>query len=141
MKGPWRVGGVFNSMLSLEDTGGRSNLAYDVRSFIEYMRTSGSKGLGFKGQAFTLMTGGIKRRLDSALENLDRLNRFRKVSVIHLPKLKSDHVPILLKFGNQGGNSHANRSFRLLVSWFFHDNFSNLMKKSWLKEKDLLSNI
>ena len=79
--------------------------------------------------------------MDRFLANNSWLNRFREVFVKHLPKLKSDHVPILLVLENWRNSRREERPFRFLALWLTHEDFSNLMSTSWKKEGNLKDNI
>ncbi|MBA0632964.1 hypothetical protein Godav_001624 [Gossypium davidsonii] len=52
--------------------------------------------LGFCGPSFTSLRGGIHERLDRAIGNNVWLTAFPHSLVTHLPRIKSDHRPLLL---------------------------------------------
>ncbi|KAF7811130.1 putative ribonuclease H protein At1g65750 family [Senna tora] len=88
--------------------------------------------LGFSGPGFTWERGGVAARLDRALANMGWRNMFPEASVLHLPPLKSDHSPILIRtHGMVDSGAHKDRPFRFLASWLLHDDFPNVVKDSW----------
>ena len=71
MNDPWVIGGDFNSVLTMEDTGGSSVMSCDSARFGECMLNNRLKDLGFIGQPFTWQRGNIHHLLDRFLANLD----------------------------------------------------------------------
>ncbi|KAL4329777.1 hypothetical protein AHAS_Ahas13G0334000 [Arachis hypogaea] len=140
IQGPWCVGGNFNSIISLEETGGSFNLSQDSRRFQDCIQNCGLKDLGFSGPPFTWQRNRVKRRLDRFLCNLGFNDLFPSAGVKHLPKLKSDHIPILLDFNNLEMR-RRDKPFRLLTPWLLHEDYQRLVKNSWIKQGDLVSNI
>ncbi|XP_057747786.1 uncharacterized protein LOC130966983 [Arachis stenosperma] len=119
LSGPWCLGGDFNSILSLNDIGGSYNLSLDTDKFNDCLNYCDLKDLGFIGPPFTWQ---------------------RDVGVKHLPKLKSDHLPILLDFC-LAYRDKGPKPFKFLAPWVLHEDYNNLVKKSWLEESDFLHNI
>nr|XP_029145187.1 uncharacterized protein LOC114924518 [Arachis hypogaea] len=122
IQGPWCVGGDFNSIISLEETGGSFNLSQDSRRFQDCIQNCGLKDLGFSGPPFTWQRNRVKRRLDQLLCNLGFNDLFPSAGVKHLPKLKSDHIPILLDFNNLE-TRRRDKPFRLLAPWLLHEDY------------------
>ncbi|RYR66665.1 hypothetical protein Ahy_A03g012721 [Arachis hypogaea] len=138
--GPWCLGGDFNSILSLEDSGGSSNLSIDTTRFLNCINTCGLNDLNFSGPPFTWQRNNVKRRLDRYLSNLDFTDRFKEVGVKHLTKLKSDHLPILLDF-QMAHLEEVNKPFRFLAPWVLHEDYNNLVKRSWDNRNNFTQNI
>ncbi|RYR19564.1 hypothetical protein Ahy_B03g064378 [Arachis hypogaea] len=128
IQGPWCVGGNFNSIISLEETGGSFNLSQDSRRFQDCIQNCGLKDLGFSGPPFTWQRNRVKRRLDRFLCNLGFNDLFPSAGVKHLPKLKSDHIPILLDFNNLEMR-RRDKPFRLLTPWLLHEDYQRLMSR------------
>ena len=82
----------------INDTGGSSNLSRDSHIFNSCLLDCGLFDVGFKGQPFTWQRNGVRRRLDHFVANSEWSNHLREAFMKHLPKLKSDHVPIMLVF-------------------------------------------
>ncbi|XP_029150708.1 uncharacterized protein [Arachis hypogaea] len=104
IEGPWCLGGDFNSVLTLNDTGSTFNLSQDSNIF------------------------------------LNCINRFLEVGVRHLPKLKSDHLPILLDF-QMAEHDRGPKPFRFLALWVLHNDYKNMVERSWNNRNNLLQNI
>ncbi|KAL4307010.1 hypothetical protein AHAS_Ahas16G0235500 [Arachis hypogaea] len=140
INGPWCLGADFNSILTLEDTWGSSNLSFDTTNFINCIKLCEFNNLGFLGPLFTWQRSNVKRRLDRFLSNLEFSNRFVEAGVKHLPKLKSDHLPIPLDFqlANQDG---GNKPFRFLAPWVLHEDYNNIVKQSWNNSANFTKNI
>ena len=87
--------------------------------------------LKFKGPRFTWARGLLFKRLDRALCNNEWLLIFTDNSVLHLPKVASDHRPVLVRFERIVRGQHGNRPFRFLASWLTNDHFNNFVKQTW----------
>ncbi|RYR42782.1 hypothetical protein Ahy_A08g039223 [Arachis hypogaea] len=123
--GLWCIGGDFNAIKYAQDSGGSSNLSSDTNKFIDCMCNCGMMEVEFFGPPFTWQRGHIKRRLDRVLNNFEWTQLFQAAGVKHLPKLKSDHLPILIDFQHTI-QDNSNKPFRLLAPWLLHDDYSNL---------------
>ena len=87
--------------------------------------------LKFKGPRFTWSRGFLLKRLDRAICNNAWLSKFSDNSVLHLPKVASDHRPVLVWFERVVWRHHGNRPFRFLASWLTNDHFNNFVKQTW----------
>ncbi|KAI9113713.1 hypothetical protein K1719_014964 [Acacia pycnantha] len=77
-------------------------------------------------------------RLDRAISNTEWVHVFPHYEVHHLPKLLSDHRPILINTSlRQSGPSF--RPFRFLVPWLSHPDFPLLVERIWSKETNILT--
>lgn len=140
-QGDWCVGGDFNSVLNLNDTGGSSSLSRDSQSFNSCLLDCGLADIGFSGQPFTWQRNGVHRRLDHFVANGSWSDRFVEVSVKHLPRLKSDHIPILLTSKGVVSNRREEKPFRFMAPWLAHGDFKRLLITSWKKDTELELNI
>ena len=123
IQGLWCVGSDFNLVLSLEDSDSISNSSDDMKVFNDCLRTASLRDLGSNGQVFTWMRGNTIRRLDIIVVNIDWTSSFSHASVCHLPKFKSDHVPILLKIQQDSLLRQISRPFRILFHSFYMRTF------------------
>ncbi|KAL1151813.1 hypothetical protein V6Z11_A09G067300 [Gossypium hirsutum] len=89
--------------------------------------------LGFRGPPFTWHRGFLFERLDRALGNEAWLRNFPDCMVTHLPKIKSDHRPLLLVL-NPSHSLPRGRPFRFLPDLF--KRIANIQR-----ERDLSSSI
>lgn len=121
--GSWVLVGDFNAMLSRSDRRGcRGNSYGGCSDFQNFMYDCGLRDMGFKGPRFTWSRGSLLQRLGRALYNLDLDANTHEGLVVHLPKIKSDHRPILVIIGqHQGGNMAG--PFRFFPGWLENSDF------------------
>ncbi|KAH9788525.1 reverse transcriptase domain-containing protein [Citrus sinensis] len=132
VKEPWLIGGDFNSILyASEKQGGAAGQSRGCGLFRQWFDDNQIFDLKFKGPRFTWSRGFLLKRLDRALCNNEWLLKFTDNSVLHLPKVASDHRPVLVRFGRIVRGHHANRPFRFLASWLTNDQFNNFVKQTW----------
>lgn len=143
MVGPWCAIGDFNAFLhASEKEGGSSSAAYGpCREFQSCLMECGLEDLGFNGCPFTWHRGDLKERLDRVIVNTKWRVRFEEVSLFHLPLFKSDHVPFWIRFTQPMGRARGNRPFRFLTSWLTHDDFNELVKRTWKFDEGWNSNV
>ncbi|XP_028058205.1 uncharacterized protein LOC114262062 [Camellia sinensis] len=98
--------------------------------------------LGFSGPKFTWTNGrhglaNIKERLDRALCNDQWHTLFPEAWVQHLPRVNSDHYPLLISL--LGVVPHPlRRPFQMVAVWLTHLTFETLVQQSWnFSKKDL----
>ncbi|KAF7815394.1 putative ribonuclease H protein At1g65750 family [Senna tora] len=133
MGDPWCIVGDFNAFLFYsEKIGGSSLGSRPDRHFLNMVDINSLVDLGYTGPNFTWQRGSVAVRLDRALANLGWRYMFPEASVMHLPRLKSEHSPILVRLHSVNDlGVERNRPFRFLASWLLHDNFHNVVKDSW----------
>lgn len=90
--------------------------------------------LGFLGSSYTWMRGLEENtfrgtRLDRALANIPLKELFMEATIIHLPKLQSDHVPLLLRLTPPFNNNHSS-SFMFQAAWTRHHSFRDLIQQT-----------
>lgn len=86
----------------VEKKGGRPSPLNPMNSFVHMIRECALIDLGFSGPPFTWTNmrkgeANIQEWLDRALANSSWLERFGDSQVIHLPRTRSDHNPLLLQ--------------------------------------------
>ncbi|KAH1075440.1 hypothetical protein J1N35_027768 [Gossypium stocksii] len=86
--------------------------------------------LGFRGPPFTWHKGNMFERLDRALGNKAWINYFPISLITYLPKIKSDHRPLLLNL-NPVFALPRGILFQFSASWVEHPDFFNFMKDQW----------
>ncbi|KAL1111728.1 hypothetical protein V6Z11_D02G080200 [Gossypium hirsutum] len=86
--------------------------------------------LGFWGLQFTLKRGEVFKRLDRTIFNVTWNSALPYAMITHLPKLKSDHQPLLLDLQPDFYSSKG-CPFRFLTGWIEHPGFSNFVKENW----------
>ncbi|KAJ6799570.1 uncharacterized protein M6B38_206310 [Iris pallida] len=90
--------------------------------------------LGFDGPAYTWSNGRspqflIQERLDRVLANPDWSHLHPLASVSVLPRINSDHAPILLNTHKR--SPYRRRSLKFEEFWTSHVEYSSIIKKLW----------
>lgn len=113
-----------------------------AKSLIDCLNECNLVDLRFKGYKYT-WSNHRKRKNSLIMERLDRvyfsdewLQAFPNVTITHLPKIQSDHNPILINLNNRINTSY-DRPFRIETFWCSHPNFPRIVSQSW-KNKDLV---
>ena len=115
VQGPWLPGGDFNAILNASEKQGGSLRSNGVcQLFNGWFHHNKFCDLEFKGPSFTWARGSLHKRLDRAICNDNWIERFSDTSVLHLPKVCSDHRPILVQFGKLQTARNSPKPFRFL---------------------------
>nr|CCA66036.1 hypothetical protein [Beta vulgaris subsp. vulgaris] len=142
---PWLCGGDFNLMLvASEKKGGDGFNSREADIFRNAMEECHFMDLGFVGYEFTWTNnrGGdanIQERLDRFVANDLWKIKFPGSFVSHLPKRKSDHVPIVASV--KGAQSAATRTkkskrFRFEAMWLREGESDEVVKETWMRGTD-----
>ncbi|CAN1146010.1 LINE-1 retrotransposable element ORF2 protein [Linum perenne] len=119
-------------MLSVVDKrGGALFDPYRATSFWQCIDNCGLLDLGFAGLRHTWFRGNLGERLDWGLASPDWKCLYPIPVVRHLPRLRSDHRPILLCFFGLEPPRRVDRPFRFLVPWMAHHEFPDILARSW----------
>lgn len=100
---PWLVIGDFNEITNpTEKFGGRPPSRAKMELFLNFLNNANLIDLGFTCPKFTWTNcrgpnSLIRTRIDRAQANVDWLNLFDDTQITYLPRLISDHYPILPK--------------------------------------------
>lgn len=103
---PWLVLGDMNEFISQsEKMGGRPVRSSQGRNLINFMDDAGLVDIGYNGCKYTWTNARdgidlIQERLDRALANSPWMDNFPHTKVHHLPRIHSDHSPILISLHN-----------------------------------------
>ncbi|CAL1379935.1 unnamed protein product [Linum trigynum] len=135
---PWLLSGDFNAILAPEEKSGPSSSStlYRCKVFNDRINQAELIDLGFSGPRFTWTRGETAStfkasRIDRSLCNSLWNATFPDTTVTHLPRIHSDHHPILTTVGNQGVNPSISRPFRFEAAWLTSDSFDNLIAGEW----------
>lgn len=140
---PWVSIGDYNAVVSNEETTSVGNRK--CQRFMDWIFQEGLIDLGFSGPNFTWMRGQEestfrRAHLDHALANVAWREIFIEASVTHLPKLQSDHLPLLLHLSS-GNSETKNHSFKFQAAWTRHCSFKDLIRQNWDSTCDLGANL
>lgn len=94
--------------------------------------------LGFKESRYT-WSNHRRRRKGLILKHLDRchaneiwLQQYPNATVTHLPKVHSDHNPLLINTSTTIFRP-TKKPFKLQSFWCSHPDFHNIVQQSWLQ--------
>lgn len=130
---PWLFLGDFNDIASTsEKFGGGPPNDLKIELFNNFLNTCGLLDLGFVGPPFTWTNGRsgghiIRSRIDRAHANFNWVSHFPDTTVLHLPKSRFDHCPLLLKTHHSIFNGL--KPFRFETMWLNHPDFKNFVTK------------
>ncbi|XP_058111931.1 uncharacterized protein LOC131255255 [Magnolia sinica] len=132
---PWLVAGDFNVVLAPAEH--RRSGPFDSRSaaeFAEGLEKANLMDADFTGNIFTWcnnQSGQARNwaRLDRACCDSAWIDLFPIFQVKLLPRLNSDHTPMLFSF--PAASSPSSRSFRFQRMWLKHASFLDLIASSW----------
>ncbi|GMI74429.1 hypothetical protein HRI_001112200 [Hibiscus trionum] len=137
----WVLGGDFNAIASpLEREGGSVSRQGVCSRFADFIFDTGLVDMGYHGPAFTWERGDLKQHLDRCLCNETWFGVFPVSEVFHLPRLESDHSPVLLQVGD-GGMGRMTRPFRYLTAWTEHPDFHRLVVDVWKEGRCIFDNV
>lgn len=128
------VVGDFNAVAhQSEKFGGDPDWNTNNRRFRKFISDAGLIDLGFKGPAYTWKNNQgtsteIYQRLDRVLATVQWLQQFPCAYVNHMPRMYSDHAPILLRMSQK---IHNNRQFRVEKWWMNTDGFYESWQAEW----------
>ncbi|MBA0759043.1 hypothetical protein Gotri_021982, partial [Gossypium trilobum] len=91
---PWIVIGDFNVIPSSSEKKGGRRERKRCSAFGNFTEFAKLHDLGFKDLSFTWQRCGVFERLDRAICNDAWISDFPSCSMPHLPRLKSDHLPL-----------------------------------------------
>lgn len=134
---PWVVFGDFNDVLnSSEKFGGNLPAIGRCKAFNNMLTSCGLIDLAFKGPSFTWCNKRqgvrkIEERLDRVVSNADWRLLFPEAEVRHLPRLHSDHCPVILYCEPNIHLSSANRPLRFQAMWLTATDFHAMIRQSW----------
>ena len=132
---PWVLLGDFNDMISDEEKlGGLPVNRTRMSAFRNCMDNCGLIDLGFHGPRYTWTNKSlcwhttIREWLDRGLGNAEWATLFPTAEIHHLPKVKSDHCPILLSTDPR--ERKPPKPFRFEQMWLTDPTFPALVDES-----------
>ena len=127
---PWLVGGDFNIFISEEERQGSNlNRTREMIDFADTINECHLLDIGADGAKFTWARGEVLERLDRALIGEGWLELFAASRVTNLPRVMSDHSPLLIQC--QATGPPIRPSFRFQSMWVRHHTFLQEVDKNW----------
>ncbi|KAH1033042.1 hypothetical protein J1N35_045216 [Gossypium stocksii] len=123
---PWMAIGDFNAVLSPGDKKYVHIKGCRCQFFGDFMDKAQLHDLGFQGPPFTWHRDYLSERLDRAVSNETWLDSFPDCFVTHLPRIKSDHPPLLLNLHSEDRISFDGNMTKAIVG--FTDKLKNWNK-------------
>ncbi|XP_028782609.1 uncharacterized protein LOC114738708 [Neltuma alba] len=140
--GKWCVAGDFNATLrGNERVPTNKGLNGADKSFVDWVRGCYLNEVDFQGPRFTWSRGNSYSRIDRVLANSEWFETFIDASVLHLPKLKSDHCPLLVKMNRQRRSRGKTNHFRFFAPWVTHEGFNDVVKNAWRSSNSWEANV
>lgn len=143
---PWIIMGDFNDISYPREKFGRCPPSRKkIETFNNFLNSCNLIDLGFSGPLFTWTNNRehgrvIRTRIDRCHANPNWINLFPDSKVFHLPRIHSDHCPLLLK--THHAHFHRNKIFRLESFWVSHHSFPLFVQSHWHNnEVDIDENI
>lgn len=132
----WLTMGDFNVVTGSEEVGDNGDVShYQCSRFTDWTFTQNLLDLGYVGNKFTWSRGIYSStlrsaRLDRAMCDFEWRNMFPNAMVQHLPRVQSDHAPLLLNL-NLGNDRRGGNHFKTLAAWFLHEGFKPFVDSRW----------
>lgn len=95
--------------------------------------------MGYSGSAYTWVKSStvaqpLKQRLDRALANIDWKLLFPDGFVRHLPRVFSDHAPVLVSLAFSQTLSPDHMPFLFQAMWFTNPACDEIVNRSWASQ-------
>ena len=131
---PWLLLGDFNAILgSHERVGGKPPNATSCSDFSMMIDNCNLEEIPTKGSPFTWARlssrGYMECRLDRALCNSHWLDLWDNIECFTLPRLYSDHNPLVLNLSDQ--SYKGPKPFRFMKMWTEHIDFKKFIESKW----------
>lgn len=112
---PWIVLGDFNEITTSSEKKG-SSLPFCNIGFQSWIHRNALVDLGYKGPNYTWCRGS---------------HHYTDAVIRHLPRLHSDHSPLLLSVMMTNHGPSHNRPFRFQSMWLSHADFPKMVNTFW----------
>ncbi|KAI3474488.1 hypothetical protein Pfo_029398 [Paulownia fortunei] len=127
---PWLIGGDFNTILHLQErTRNKEHRLTSLNEFGDMILDCGLIDVGYEGSPYTWTNHRVWKRLDRMLYSENWLDLFQFTKVTHLPRIWSNHSPLLISVSLQ--SSKPPSSFRFFKMCTRHHLFLEAISKSW----------
>ncbi|GLU14892.1 hypothetical protein SLE2022_314330 [Rubroshorea leprosula] len=133
----WVVMGDFNDILTVEEASPKATRGFmRAQRFRDRLTSCGlhsTEPLGCRYTWLRKQNGRVllRERLDRALFNMMALESLPDVKVINLPRLCSDHHPVLLCLDAPIQGDRHSRPIRFEAAWLTHEDFHQIFTTAW----------
>ncbi|XP_019175452.1 PREDICTED: uncharacterized protein LOC109170754 [Ipomoea nil] len=140
------VAGDFNSVITRDETNNYVSFSAQRSSdFVNWINEEGFVDMGYSGPKLTWVkhetTDGAKgARLDRAMCNLEWRGRYPEAVVEHLPRVASDHAPLLIRLYGRQCSNRLN-FFHFQAAWITHQDLQQVVGRIWIPEENLADNV
>ena len=104
------------------------NITTPMQNFTDFISSNGLMDIPMAGGRYTWSNNNSRSRLDRFLFSLNVEEHFAMVTQWRLPRLCSDHFPILLKCG---ATPYGRSPFRFENMWLKSEGFHEKVKRWW----------
>lgn len=130
--GPWMIGGDFNAIRRVsEKKGGSARISGVCELFNGWFHRNHLMEPVFKGPQYTWSRGNLSKRLDRVICNEEWMMMNDEAEVFHLPKLNSDHRPVMFRCKKYNSASTGVKPFRFLAPWLTDERFQPFVENNW----------
>ncbi|XP_021802373.1 uncharacterized protein LOC110746460 [Prunus avium] len=132
---PWMIAGDFNELVNNSEKCGGNPFSHRG-GLVDWIDRNQLIDLGFIGAQFTWCRqndNGVLtwERLDRGLSNIDWRHKFPEAFVRHLPRVKSDHCPLLISLQSSHLPCANVKPFRFQAMWLLHPTFRSFVAEKW----------
>ncbi|KAJ9545225.1 hypothetical protein OSB04_024932 [Centaurea solstitialis] len=126
----WIVCGDFNEVRSADERKGSTFDPLGARCFNSFISSAGLSEFSLGGRKFTWMNADCSKlsKLDRFLASVDFVALWPSAHSLALPRIYSDHCPILLDCGRV---DFGPTPFKLFNSWLAKPGFEDLVRGRW----------
>ena len=131
---PWLIVGDFNEITSCDEKrGGRTTFSYS--GFSNWIDRNELVDMGFIGPRFTWMNkrgvgDEVWERLDRGLCSMEWRIHYSESFVKHLPRLSSDHCPVLIQLQSTQIPYSMSKPFRFEAMWLKNKDFEAIISNN-----------
>ncbi|KAH9671615.1 putative ribonuclease H protein [Citrus sinensis] len=129
---PWMIGGDFNAIRRVSEKKGRSARISGMCDLLNgWFHRNHLMEPVFKGPKYTWSRGNLSKRLDRVICNEEWMMMNDEVEVFHLPKLNSDHRPVMANCRKNNFAPTGVKPFRFLAPWLTDERFQPFVENNW----------
>ncbi|GLT31850.1 hypothetical protein SLA2020_065580 [Shorea laevis] len=133
----WIVMGDFNDIANVDEASPRAvnrfSSAQRFQDYLEACNLLSKDSIGCKFTWVRKINGrvSLRERLNRALLNLSSLAEFPDAKLINLPRLCSDHHPIMLNIAPPYQIQRIAKPVRFEAAWLTHVGFKDIFNNAW----------